>query len=196
MMRGIVGCLFLSVFLLSIGFVSAADGDVTWAKGFGGTGADAGYSTAADSNGNIYSAGYFSGTATFGGITLTSAGSQDIFVTKSDSSGNVLWAKRFGGKSQETVSSIVVYPNGDIVAMGGFSGTTNLDGATFTSAGSIDVYLLKLSGADGARIWAKSFGSTGQDNAGRIAFDSITGDIIITATINGDVDFGDGHWVF
>ena len=38
--------------------------------------------TAADANGNVYIVGFFFSTATFGSITLTSAGQQDVFIAK------------------------------------------------------------------------------------------------------------------
>ena len=56
---------------------------------------------ALDSSGNILTAGYFAGSVDFdpgdGVANLTSAGGNDLFVSKLDSSGNYLWAKRMGG---------------------------------------------------------------------------------------------------
>ena len=60
-------------------------GNLLWAKSFGGTGSDFGYS-AADASGNVYTTGYFSGTVDFdpgtGTTNLTSNGSLDVFVQK------------------------------------------------------------------------------------------------------------------
>jgi hypothetical protein len=47
-----------------------------------------------DASGNAYLAGRFQGTATFGSNTLVSAGPADMFVSKYDSEGQVLWARR------------------------------------------------------------------------------------------------------
>ena len=38
--------------------------------------------TAIDASGNVYVAGYFTGTISFGATTLTSAGDRDVFVAK------------------------------------------------------------------------------------------------------------------
>src|SRR5512136_3167261 len=49
-----------------------------------------------DASGNAYLAGRFQGTATFGSNTLVSAGPADMFVSKYDSEGQALWARRIG----------------------------------------------------------------------------------------------------
>ena len=76
-----------------------------WAKKMGGTSNDYGNSIALDSGGNVYSTGYFQGTVDFnpgaGTFNLTSAGSNDIFISKLDASGNFVWAKQLGGTSSD-----------------------------------------------------------------------------------------------
>jgi hypothetical protein len=52
---------------------------------------------AADSMGNVYFAGRFIGTATFGTNTLVSSSAADIFLAKYDSQGNALWARQIVG---------------------------------------------------------------------------------------------------
>ena len=67
-------------------FVSKLDmsGNYVWAKGFGGTNGESGYSVAVDSLGNVYTTGIFQGTADFdpgsGIANMTSVGSDDVFV--------------------------------------------------------------------------------------------------------------------
>ncbi|MEK7263262.1 MAG: SBBP repeat-containing protein [Bacteroidota bacterium] len=77
-----------------------SSGNVLWANCAGGYSADYGNSIATDGNGNCYVTGYFwSPTITFGSVTLINANSfSDMFVVKYDSNGNVVWAKRAGGK--------------------------------------------------------------------------------------------------
>ena len=53
-----------------------------WAHRYGSTSDDIGYHVAADGSGNVVATGYFTGTVTFGGPSLTSAGSVDIYVAK------------------------------------------------------------------------------------------------------------------
>src|SRR5688572_15084011 len=69
-----------------------AAGNVVWTRKIGNTGSEFGQSVATDAAGNVYVAGAFSSpTIVIGSITLTTAGSSDIFVAKYDNSGNVLW---------------------------------------------------------------------------------------------------------
>src|SRR6185369_16966117 len=118
-----------------------ADGSFVWAKKLGtGTG----HSIAHDHSGNIYSTGEFSGTSDFdpgaGIFNLTSAGLDDIFISKLDASGNFVWAKRVGGTQLDNSYSISVNDSGYVYITGFFFGTADFDpGAgsfTLTSAGS------------------------------------------------------------
>ena len=135
-------------------FVSKLDssGNFVWAKRLGGASSDYGYSIAVDSSGNVYTTGYFEGTADFdpgaGTSNLTSAGSGDVFVSKLDSSGALVWAKGFGGTSNDRGQSIAVDSSGNVYTTGYFAGTVDFDpGAgtsNLTSAGGDDVFVLKL----------------------------------------------------
>src|SRR3989304_4344772 len=89
--------------LLPVAFVtlSVVEGfsqpTLVWAKSMGGASDDRGYSIAIDGSGNVYTTGYFWGTADFdpgaGTYNLTPAGgSQDIFVSKLNGPGNFGWA--------------------------------------------------------------------------------------------------------
>jgi hypothetical protein len=70
-------------------FVAKYDsaGTLAWAKQEGGANNDYGDGIAVDGTGNIYVTGDFSGSATFGGTTLTSTSSSDVFVAKYISGG-------------------------------------------------------------------------------------------------------------
>ncbi|SVB62474.1 uncharacterized protein METZ01_LOCUS215328, partial [marine metagenome] len=76
-----------------------SSGDYVWAKSFGGTAGDRGYSVAIDSSGNVYTAGSFEsgrqgGAVDFdpgaGTVELNLDGGTDAFVLKLDSSGNLV----------------------------------------------------------------------------------------------------------
>ncbi|GEM_PF-7057975 len=128
-------------------------GNFIWARRLGGSGTDEGYGIAADSAGNIYTTGYFQGTAAFGTGTfnLTSAGSNDAFISELDSSGNPVWAGQLGGSGDDRGRGVGVSRSGNVYTTGFFAGTaTDFDkGAcndTLTSAGGVDIFVSHLSG--------------------------------------------------
>jgi hypothetical protein len=94
---------------------------------------------AVDSGSNVLVTGYFSGPVDFGGGSLASAGDHDIFVVKLATDGSLLWSKRFGGPDRDQGQGLAVTPTGD-----SFGETMDFGGGPLTSAGSSDVFVLKL----------------------------------------------------
>ncbi len=96
-----------------------SNGNYVWANVAGGTGNDLAQKLSIDKNSNIYVTGMFGGntpnTATFGNITLNSAGSRDVFLAKYNSTGNVLWAKAGGGTTQDLAYDVVNNSTNDFI---------------------------------------------------------------------------------
>src|SRR5829696_3643735 len=85
--------LLICMYLCQAQFHNAQDANLIWAKSMGSSNNDYGQTISVDGFGNVYTTGYFTGTADFDPgpaiYNLTSAsGSSDIFVTKVDPSGN------------------------------------------------------------------------------------------------------------
>ncbi|WP_193172709.1 SBBP repeat-containing protein [Nisaea nitritireducens] len=164
-------------------------------KGIGGTSAEQGDSIQVDSSGNSYVTGYFGGTVDFdpgaGTVNLTSAGNQDIFIAKYDSSGGLVWAKGVGGTNSDYGRSIEIDSSGNSYVTGQFQGTADFDpsGVTqnLTSAGSSDIFIAKYDGS-GDLVWAKSVGGTSADDSKSIQVDS-SGNSYVTGYFDGTVDF-------
>jgi alpha-tubulin suppressor-like RCC1 family protein len=180
-----------------------SSGNYVWAKSLGGTGIDEGYSIAVDSSENVYTTGYFNDTADFdpGASTnnLTSAGVNDIFVSKLDSSGNFVWAKRLGGTAADVGRSIAVDSSGNVYTTGYFigradfdpgAGQANLTSASGSGGSDRDVFVSKLD-SSGNFVWAKGLGGTAADESNSIAVDS-SGNVYTTGFFNGIADFDPG----
>jgi hypothetical protein len=185
---------------LTDAFIQKLDpsGNFLWAKSFGGTSQDEGLSITVDASGNVYTTGWFSGTVDFdpgaGTNNHTSQGSRDVFIQKLDPSGNFLWAKSFGGTSDDYGNSITVDASGNVYTTGWFSGTGDFNpGAgtnNLTSQGSNDVFIQKLD-PSGNFLWAKSFGGTSSNYGLSITVDA-SGNVYTTGKFSGTVDFDPG----
>ena len=65
-------------------------------------------------NNYVYITGHFSNTTAFGSTTLTSNGSNDIFVAKLSLDGDTQWAKSYGGPHNDSSYSIAIDANENI----------------------------------------------------------------------------------
>jgi len=117
-----------------------AMGNVLWAKKVDVSEDDYVHGVATDGFGNSILTGYFTGTAIFGPISLTSTDKEDIFVVKYDSSGNVIWAKQAGGEGDDRAYSITTDREGNIIVTGCFENTVTFDTKTVYAADNADVY--------------------------------------------------------
>ncbi|MGE5363644.1 MAG: SBBP repeat-containing protein [Bacteroidota bacterium] len=156
-----------------------AAGDVLWAKSAGGTGNDYGKSVAVDASGNIYVTGdYNSPAIAVNSTTLTnvnSAGTSDIFLSKYDTNGNLIWAKSAGGSANDLAESVAADPLGNVYAAGNFSSKTfTADPATLwnsTDDGTTDIFLLKY-GIDGNLLLTKKPAGPSSDYCLSVATDA------------------------
>ncbi|HAD97589.1 MAG TPA: hypothetical protein DCG19_09290, partial [Cryomorphaceae bacterium] len=178
-------------------FISKLDpaGNFIWAKKLGGTGYDGSRSITTDAFGNVYTTGFFQGTVDFDPGTatfnLTSAGFSDAFISKLDTAGNFVWAKKWGGVENDQAFSITTDASGNVYTTGYFQGTVDFDPATatfnLTSAGKSDVFISKLDTA-GNFVWAKKWGGVEDDQTFSITTDA-SGNVYTTGYFQGTVDF-------
>lgn len=186
----------------SISLTYAQGVSVLWAKNMGGGGADYGNAVAVDQQGNVYVTGYYNNTGDFnpgsGTLSLTSAGSQDVFITKLDAAGNLVWAKSMGGSGADQGYGIAVDQQGNVYTTGYFSGTADFDPgagtANLVSSGGVDIFVSKLD-ANGNYVWAKGMGGSGWDQGAAIALD-MAGNVYTTGYFQYTADFDPGPGVF
>ena len=131
-------------------FVSRLDsnGNFLSVTSFGGVDSDFLREVVGDTNGNVFAAGYFSGTSQFGSHSLTSAGGTDSYLCKLNAAGSIEWAHQAAGIPSGTTSpKLAVTSSGDVFFSGSFTEDVNFGPGTtvLSSAGLSDVFLTKWS---------------------------------------------------
>ncbi len=160
-----------------------------------------GNSVCVDNLGNCYVTGQFGDTASFGSTFLNAFRMTDIFITKYDSSGNCLWAKRAGGinynnysLSRNCANAVIADKLGYIYITGSFIDTADFDSFTLIASGANsysgnDLFLAKYD-ANGNALWVKQ-AINNSDQEGRcIAIDKqnnvlIGGSFVPSTTFDG-----------
>ena len=136
-----------------------SSGIMEWNKTYGGVGSDKAFSVAQTANGGYAVAGE---TSSFG------AGNLDVWLIKTDSNGNMMWDRTYGGASVDTARSIQETIDGGYV----IAGWTNSFGA-----GGTDFWLLKAD-SSGYLQWNKTYGDTYDEEAYAVGLTSDQGYII------------------
>lgn len=141
-------------------------------------------SFAYDNSGNIVVTGGFSGTVSFGTISLTSFDGWDMFVAKLDTSGNWIWATKAGsaGGSDNGIG-ISVDNAGNSFITGEFAATALFGAHSVYSNGETDLFAAKID-ASGNWLWAKSSGASLYDRGMDIDYDA-NGSVYCIKTISG-----------
>ncbi len=136
------------------------NGNWLWAKSMGGAAYDEINSIAVDSNCNVYTTGQFQGIINLGGTTLDSGQSSKLFLTKTDSNGNWIWAIQSTEGSWATGLAICTDSSDSIYLSACFSNEITIGFHTVTGTGHYaDVLVAKLS-PEGVIDWtALAYGS-------------------------------------
>ena len=173
-----------------------ANGAHLWSKTFGGSSADQGLAVAVDAGGNATITGEFAGSVSFGGATLSSAGSTDIFVATFSSDGIPLQSWREGGTSADQGRAIGIDGLGNIDVAASFQGSMVVGGQTLTSTGATDIALMQYS-STGTLRWVHRFGGSNSDQVNSLATNgageiAITGVFVSWTRLGGNDLFADG----
>ena len=120
-------------------------GNVLWSRSYGGNAMDASCYVLPTSDSGYVLLGESNSPWT--------AGSSDIYIVKTDPSGNIQWAHSYGGTNWEKSNTITETTDGGFY----ISGTT----LSF-NASNTDVYAFKLNSA-GTLLWSKKYGESDTD---------------------------------
>ena len=139
-MKRMILVLLLSLIGLSV------NAQITFQKAYGGLGDDNANSVWQTADGGFIIAG---STTSYGADTTNS----DVYLFKTDSHGDTLWTRTYGGDSTDYGFSVQQTTDGGYIIVG----STNSFGA-----GNADVYLIKTNSA-GDTMWTKTYGGTNID---------------------------------
>ncbi|MFH1010077.1 MAG: hypothetical protein V1784_02440, partial [bacterium] len=147
MKRHILFCTWAGVSLFIIVFQSFAQPpDTLWTRTYGGSSYEDAYSVQQTADGGYVLAGY---TETFGG------GNGDVYLVKTNSQGDTLWTRTYGGSTWDWAESVQQTSDGGYI----MAGVTNSFGA-----GNEDFYLVKTN-SQGDTLWTRTYGGNNADDA-------------------------------
>ena len=163
-------------------------------------------SLAVDAKGNIYTTGYFTGTADFDpgpGVYNLSANtslnseSPDVFISCLDSDGNFKWANQTGAGGIDIGNSITTDFFGNVYITGYFAGVADLDPGpgTFNQGNQniVNAFITKLDTAGNFKF-AKVFESN-HTSIGKFIRTDSKGNVYTSGYFYGDTDFDPGPGV-
>jgi hypothetical protein len=148
-------CILVSI----ITFQSHATAQTLFQKTFGGAVHDYCYAGQQTSD---------KGFAAFGYTNNFGAGKNDFYLLRTDSAGNYLWAKTYGGSGDDQGYAMQQTNDGGFILCGYSRGF---------SAGDYDVYLVKTN-AGGDTLWSKTYGGP-KDDFGNTVMQTADGGYII-----------------
>jgi len=119
-----------------------ASGDTLWTRTYGGAGDDWGYSVKQTSDSGYVIAGH-----------TTSFGNGDqVYLIKTDASGDTLWTRNYGGAGDDYGFSVQQTQDGGYIVAGGYD-----------YFGSDPQFYLVKTNASGVTLWTMTYGGTGGD---------------------------------
>ena len=142
-----------------------SQGQLLWAKTFGGPSADAGFGLCETANGDLVLCGV---TESFGD------GRSDLYVVRTSSDGGALWSSPYGQTGYDRGTRVTESNDGGLLIVGGAA----------QGAGNYNMMLTKLS-ETGEKLWTRSFGGASYNVASGVA-ETEEGRIVVVGS--GDVE--------
>jgi uncharacterized repeat protein (TIGR01451 family) len=166
--------------------IDAASGDIVSAQRAGNSGNDVGMAIAADQFGDIYLAGTFNSSFTFGSVSIAGLGTYEVFLVKLTNAGVPMWGSGITGTSIETMWSMAVDNMGNSY-IGGYSSsaTANFNGTNQNFTGQTH-FIAKFDNV-GAFDWISTSSFSGEIDG--LAADDL-GNVYFTGNFDTQATFG------
>jgi hypothetical protein len=142
------------------------------------TGTTTAQATAVDASGNIYVIG--TATGDFG--NQLNQGTQDSYLTKYDSAGNVVWQQLLGSAGSAAAYGLALDPSGGVVVTG--ASTAALTTTSITN-GNNDSFVARYD-ANGNQSWIKQIQTLATNQSNSVSIDA-SGNIYIGGSVSGGV---------
>ncbi|HEY7977744.1 MAG TPA: SBBP repeat-containing protein [Rhizomicrobium sp.] len=137
--------------------------------------------SAVDANGNIYVLG--NATGNFG--SQLNQGTQDVYLTKYDSAGNVQWTQMVGAADTASAYGLALDQNGNAYVTG--STTSDLT-QTANTSGNSDSFVAKYA-TDGTPVWTQQLSTLNSNQSNAVTVDA-SGNVFIGGQVNGTIKSG------
>ncbi|RPH94570.1 T9SS C-terminal target domain-containing protein [candidate division KSB1 bacterium] len=147
-------------------------GDTLWTRTYGGSEGEFAYSIQQTDDDGFIVAGL---TNSFG------AGFNDFYLVKTNSSGDTLWTRTYGGTGYEIANSVQQTDDGGYIA----AGETKV-----TSAARSNIFLAKTNGS-GDQLWTRTYGENSDDRAWSVQQAEDGGYIVAGMTQSFGANWGD-----
>ncbi|MBV8979109.1 MAG: hypothetical protein JO261_05375 [Alphaproteobacteria bacterium] len=134
-----------------------------------------------DGDGNVYVVG--NATGDFG--KQINQASQDVYITKYDSAGNVTWTRMLGSAGTASGYGLALDPLGGVVVSGS---TTAQLGTTAVGDGNTDSFVARYD-ANGGQSWVKQVQTLADNQAASVSVDA-SGSIYVGGQVKGVVGSG------
>jgi len=122
---------------------------------------------------------------------ISASATASVTVTGGTGGGGILWSKRAGSTGGDSGNAITVDRFGNVVVAGVIKGGVDFGGGVINGTGS-SAFIAKYT-PSGGYLWAKRFdGTNGSSTGYGVATDPNTGNIFLTGSFMGTVDFGGG----
>jgi hypothetical protein len=145
-----------------------AQGDTLWTRTYGGTGYDEGQSVQRTTDGGYIVAGW---------AESLGAGGHDVYLVKTNASGDTLWTRTYGGAGPDGGYSVQQTTDGGYI-IAGYNGSTGGGGGA---------YLIKTN-AQGDTLWTRTYGGV-QSDVGRSVQQTTDGGYVVAGSTQ---SFGTG----
>lgn len=158
----------------------------SWPNGGGGAGFDNAIAIETSDSGFTYILGEFEGTAQFGGFELNSTGLKDIYLLKLKGNGDVVWATKIGGASQDMARALTVDKSDNVYVVGAFYGTIIIGGDDLVNNSDVQNGFIAKASSTGQWQWSHHIGTPGSETEVTLV-QSIEGDSTVIPPEEGSV---------